>query len=305
MSTEQKLPILQVLQKTPAISIGDLPMVQEKFIANYNACHKDKAGELMYHRNVVHFKQAITNSPELQKCDPLSLYACFVTAAVNGYSLDPQDSEVYLIPIKNKAYIWRQAGAHVKRLIRTGQIVFAEQAKLVYKGDIFQVENGRVVKHIENFESEEIIAGYVRMVIDDKGGDRFFIYRKSDWEAWRKKSSNSETTIKKGQYGDYKSEALWDGGVEGGQPDASFLRTKLIKHACQEKCWATGSTPAAADTFTGIELDADAKPTELPITPSEVIPEETPEAGNITSDDEAFKADVPVAETISHDDDEF
>lgn len=299
MSTSNKTAIMQTLQQTPAIGIANLPFVQEKFIANYNACHKDKSGELMYHRQVVHFNQTISNSPELQKCDQFSLYACFVTAAVNGYSLDPQDNEVYLIPIKNKAYIWRQAGAHVKRLIRTGQIKYAEQAKLVYRGDIFQVENGRVVKHVENFESEEIIAGYVKMVIDDKGTDRFFIYRKSDWEAWRKKSSNSTTTTKKGQYGDFKSESLWDGGIAGGQPDSSFLRTKLIKHACQEKCWATGSTPATADVMDGVEIDTDEKPTDIPST-------DEANADVIENDNKAFETEPAVVdETITYDDDEF
>lgn len=302
MSTENKLPMLQVLQQTPAVSIGDLPLVKEKFIANYNACHKDKAGELMYHRNVVHFKQAISNSAELQKCDPLSLYACFVTAAVNGYSLDPQDSEVYLIPIKNKAYIWRQAGAHVKRLIRTGQIQYAEQAKLVYRGDIFQVENGRVVKHIENFETEEIVAGYVKMIIDEKGTDRYFIYRKSDWESWRKKSSNSETATKQGQYGEYKSESLWDGGVKGGQPDASFLRTKLIKHATQEKCWATGSTPLNAEVINGVEIDSDHLPNEIP---DNAPATQTENAEIINEDNKAFETEPKTAYTITHDDDEF
>lgn len=290
-TTEQKLPILQVLQQTPAISIGDLPMVQEKFIANYNACHKDKAGELMYHRNVVHFKQAITNSPELQKCDPLSLYACFVTAAVNGYSLDAEDDEVYIIPLKGKAYLWPQAGAKVRKLMRSGQVKFVEQPKIVYQGDELEVVNGRVVKHVEKFASEIMVAAYVKFILDDEGNDKYFIYRKSDWEAWRKKSQQAN--------GDN-----WNGN--GGQPGAAFLRTKVVKHACEEKCWAVGSTPATVEKFDGIEINSDAKPTELPITASEVIPEATPTpAGNIASDDEAFKAEAAAPATVTHDDDEF
>ena len=285
MSTSNKAAILQTLQQTPATGIANLPFVQEKFIANYNACHKDKSGELMYHRQVVHFNQTISNSDALKACDQFSLYACFVTAAVKGYSLDPQDDEVYLLPIKGKAYLWPQAGAHVKRLMRTQQVQYADQAKIVYRGDTFQVENGRVAKHIENFESEEMIAAYVRFVIDVNGNDRFFIYRKSDWEAWKKKSQQPN--------GDN-----WSGGVNG-QPNAAFLRTKVIKHACKEKCWATGASPASAEVMDGVEIDTDDKPTDIPATV-----ETTAEV--IDNDNKAFETGTtPVAETITHDDDEF
>src|SRR5690606_7339609 len=75
-----------------------------------------------------------------------------------------------------------------------------------------------------------------------KGTDRFFIYRKSDWESWRKKSQQPNG-------------ANWN---ENGQPNAAFLRTKAVKHACKEKCWSIGnSVPVEVETFTGIEIDAE------------------------------------------------
>lgn len=251
--------ILQTLQKTPPMQIASLDFVREKFVENYNKCNASDSGELMYHRQLVHFNQQISGSDQLKKADPFSLYACFVTAAVNGYSFDPEDDEIYLLSIKGKAHLWRQAGAHVRRLQRTRQIKFAEQARIVYQGDTFQVENGRVVRHVENFQSETMIAAYVRFVIDDAGADRFFIYRKSDWESWRKKSSNKNTIQKSGHNGTYLSESLWDNGVIGGEnPEPGFLRTKIIKHACKENCWAIGnSIPAEVETFTEIEIDAD------------------------------------------------
>jgi hypothetical protein len=97
--------MLTIIQNTPAVLIPELDLVKEKYIQNYNACNKEKNGELMYHRNVIHMKQAIANVPGLIECDPFSLYACFATAAVNGYSLDPGDDEVYLIPRGGKAYL--------------------------------------------------------------------------------------------------------------------------------------------------------------------------------------------------------
>jgi recombinational DNA repair protein RecT len=225
--------IMQVLKETPPSQIAELEFVKNKFIDNYNFCHKDKVGELMYHRQVVHFKQLIQASDKLRTADPFSLYACFVTAAVNGYSLDPADNEVYLIPLDGKAYLWRQAGAHVRRLMSSGQIVSADQAKLVYEDDDFEVVNGRVVKHVEKFKSEKIIAGYVRFVIDRKGNDKYFIYRRSDWEAWRKKSK----------------QAGGENWNSNGQPVAAFLRTKIVKHAALDKSWAAGSNSVAAERF--------------------------------------------------------
>jgi recombinational DNA repair protein RecT len=251
--------IIEVIQSTPANKVAELDFVRDKYIQNFNACHKEKVGELMYHRNVIHFKQTIAGSDPLQKCDPFSLYACFATAAVNGYSLDPGDNEVYLIARKGKACLDRQAGAYIRRLLRTNQIQFAEQAKIVYQGDIFQVVNGRVLQHVESFQSDIIVAGYIRFVVDENGADRFFIYRKSDFESWRKKSANPATIMKQSQNGNqYLSESLWDNGILGGtQPEPNFLRTKIVKHAAKEKCWATGNTPAVVEVFAEVEVDSD------------------------------------------------
>ncbi len=276
--------MVELLSKTPAVQIGELDIVRDKFIANYNFCHKDKAGELMYHRQVAHFKQLISASEALKKADPFSLYACFVTAAVNGYSMDPADAEVYLVPLGNKAYLWRQAGAHVRRLMNTGQVVSADQAKLVYEEDVFEVENGRVVKHRETFKSEKIIAGYVRFVIDLKGNDKYFIYRKSDWEAWKKKNNSS---------GDN-----WTGNA--GQPGAAFLRTKIIKHAAMDKSWATGNRLAAAENFS-VEVD------EVEEIPGDQKKLSVNSNGTIEPpiDDDSFAQSEIVNSTTVHNDDEF
>lgn len=283
--------IMQVLQNTPAVQIAELDIVRNKFIQNYNFCHKEKVGELMYHRQVTHFKQLIAASDDLKKSDPFSLYACFVTAAVNGYSMDPADSEVYLVPIKGKAYLWRQAGAHVRRLMQTGQILYADQAKLVYQDDEFEVVNGRVVKHVEKFKSENILGGYVRFVVDKKGNDKFFIYRKSDWDAWRKKNNSN---------GDN-----WTGN--GGQPQAAFLRTKIIKHAATDKSWSTGSRPPLTEEY-GVEIEEiEDLSNQMALPPQLVVNSQGAIDPPITNvDDDSFTGpSTPAAATVTHDDDDF
>ncbi len=280
--------VTDILKNTPALQIVQLPLVRQKYIDNYNFSHKDKVGELMYHRQMAHFTQLLTASEDLRKCDQFSLYACFVTAAVNGYSIDPADNEVYLVPLGGKAYLWRQAGAHVKRLMNSGQVQYVDQAKLVYQDDIFEVENGRVVRHVETFKTETIIAGYVRFVIDSKGNDKYFIYRKSDWEAWKKKSMQS-------------GGPNWN---NGGQPLAGFLRTKIVKHAATDKSWATGNRPVFEQL--GVEIDEADEVQQTPVThqinsQGAIEPPITPEAG-----DDSFNGNghTPGA-TITHDDDNF
>src|SRR5690606_29335608 len=99
----------------------------------YNKCNNSSNGEMMYHNQVIHFNQQISSSDALMKADKFSLYACFVVAAANGYSLDPSDEEIYLWPIDGKARLSKQAGAYVRRLIKTKQVKYADQAKLVYQ----------------------------------------------------------------------------------------------------------------------------------------------------------------------------
>lgn len=312
--------IMQVINETNPAQIPDLEIVRKKYIENYNACNREKVGELMYHRNVVHFKQMMMANDKLKQADRFSLYACFVTAAVNGYSLDPADNEVYLIPRDGKAMLDRQAGAYVRRLIRTGQIKHAEQAKLVYEGDTFQVENGRVIRHVENYQTDNIIAGYVRFVIDDTGADRYFVYRKSDFESWRKKSPNPKSVEKDGKFGKYVSESLWDNGIVGGtQPEPNFLRTKIIKHAAKEKCWATGTTLIQIEHYAEVEIetnredfknplldDAGTNQPQLPNAAPAPTPAATPSPQNMTVVDDDFVPETTSqAPTVVHDEDDF
>lgn len=281
-----------ILKQTPPTKIAELDFVRDKFISNYNYTHKDKVGELMYHRQCLFFTQAVATSADLQATDPFSLYACFVTAAVKGYSFDPQDNEVYMLPLKGRAFLWPQAGAHVRRLIQTNQILSADQPQLVYEGDEFVVENSRVTKHIRKFTSEKILAGYVRFILNEKGDDRFFIYQKSDWMAWKKKSTQQNNAD------------TWNGGEVAGQPAAAFLRTKIMKHATREKSWSIGTTDPRTEQF-AIEIEADtieeiqtianqpatpapSVPAEETFTPTVEVEEIKDEAPPVTHHDEIF-----------------
>ena len=287
---------LELIQNTAPGKIAELDMVKEKFIKNYNLANRSENGDLMYHRQLVYFNQNIASSSQLQNADKFSLYACFITAAVKGYSFDPLDNEIYLIPRGGKACMQLQAGAYVRRLIQTQQAIECGQAKLVYKGDVFEVEDGIVKKHIEKFESELIIGGYVKFITAGNSS-RYFIYRRSDFESWRKKSTNPHTVQKNGPKGSYLSKSLWDNEEIGGQnPEPNFLRTKIILHAAKEKCWFTGATPIEVEQF---NVEVEAEDELVPITeplPTPVMEyasfEEVPQDNQIQEqeevDEEAF-----------------
>jgi recombinational DNA repair protein RecT len=284
-----KVNTLELIQNTAPGKIAELDMVKEKFIKNYNLANRSENGDLMYHRQLVYFNQNIAASAPLQSADKFSLYACFITAAVKGYSFDPLDSEIYLVPRGGKACMQLQAGAYVRRLIQTQQATGCEQAKLVFKGDVFEVEDGVVKKHIEKFETETIIAGYVKFNTAG-GGFKYFIYRKSDFESWREKSPNPKTVQKTATW---LSESLWDNGIVGGEnPEPNFLRTKIILHAAKEKCWFTGSTPIELEQFNveiGVEDENLPTPEHVgepkPLTPEYASFEEVPE-GNLETQEE-------------------
>lgn len=234
--------IIEIIRNTPPGRIASLDFVRDRFIQNYNACNPDKQGELMYHKQMIHFNQIIAGSEKLQNCDRFSLYACFATAAANGYSLDPADNTVYLVPKGGKACLWRQAGAHIHRLIRSNQITRAEQVQIVYKGDDFLASKGRVIKHNQAFASDEMIVGYQEFILPD-GLSRFFIYSKFQWADWKAKSD-----VPNGDNWNWKN---------SGQPESGFLKTKITKHAATEKVWATGMQPIAPETFQDVEIESD------------------------------------------------
>lgn len=238
--------ILEIIQQTHPMQIAELEPVRKKFIANYNHTHRSKNGDLEYHKQLINFKQLLAASDALRGTDPFSLYAVFVTVAANGYSIDPADNEIFIVPKAGKAVIWRQAGAHIRKLVESGQILHADQAQLVYEGDEYEVNRGVVEKHVEKYASDVYKAAYIRFELHPdstgKKQEKYFTYRKSDWEGWRKKSTSTKT------------DNPWITGPHG-QADPGFLRTKISKHAAMEKSWGSGMRILALDQFENVEYE--------------------------------------------------
>lgn len=284
--------LMQTINTTPLDKIVELDFVKQKYITNYNTCNANADGELMYHRNLVFIKQAISGFGN-QKVDPFSVYACITTMAVDGLSAAPIDEEVYLYPKDGKMFLQKQAGAYVKRLVKTGQVKEVVKVNLVYEGDVFKVADGFVTKHEESFASDKIIAGYIKLELIS-GKEKHFVYRPSDWESWR--ASSPQLNGPNWRFTPPGSPQ----GYVAFQPKPGFLKTKIIAHACKEKSWTPGRTPATVEVynvytnedeeipgFTPASITADQIP---PITESEEIKETpaTPAPAATTNDDEHF-----------------
>jgi len=244
MSTPSTIPaakagaqgLMEIIKNTKPQEILGLDLVKKRFIQNYNLCNPGNMGDVMYHRQQVFLRQMITDDAGLANADPMSIYKAIVTLGAKGWSVDPQDKEVYLLAKGGKAVIWPQAQAHIRRLLNNKLVIYADQPKLVMDGDVFEEENGKV-RHIAKRQSKKIIAGYVRFVLDERGTEKFIIYDESDWESWRKESPQ-------------KDGKNWRGNDD--QPNPGFLRTKIIKHAAMDSSWPSGSTPIGAEVFNDV-----------------------------------------------------
>lgn len=243
------LGLMEIIKNTKPQEILGLELVKKRFIQNYNLCNSGNMGDVMYHRQQVFLRQMIADDKGLASADPMSIYKAIVTLGAKGWSVDPQDKDVYMLAKGGKVVLWPQAQAHIRRLLNNKLIVYADQPKLVMEGDFFEEENGKV-KHIAKRQSKKIIAGYIRFVLDDRGTEKYIVYDESDWESWRNESQQ-------------KDGKNWRGN--DGQPNPGFLRTKLIKHAAMDTSWPSGSTPVGMETYNDV-IDEEIAYEELPKT---------------------------------------
>lgn len=238
--------MVQLIQTTEPLKLASLEIVHKRFVENYNLTNVNKMGEIEYQRQMIYFNQAMSGNDKLRNADRMSQYGAFMALAINGYDLDPQAKQVYLLAIDGKAVVWPQAPAQIAKLINRGTINYANQPKLVYRSELpsFKVSMGKVVAHEENFdvaENDTIVAAYIIYVLDEAGTEKHFIYKPADWEAWRKKSKQAD--------GDnWKS--------KNGQPDPGFLRTKVVKHSATDPSWPTLKNPAS-EQFNSSVVDLD------------------------------------------------
>lgn len=227
MSEQKGMSILQKLESAKATEIAVIPEVADRFKHLYQVMHRGN-GQVRYEAEKFHFMKILNDKPDLQQCTKLSLYGCFLDAAVNGLSFDPGAGHLY--PVSFNANVGtRQNPKWEKRATlmisgkgellmrqKQGQIRYADNPVLVYEGDFFKYgtdRNGFFVEHeaLVPRKSDHIIACYIRLERPDGSSDY--------------KVMTNEDIQKLREFSKDKDSLAWTKGFAG------MVQAKVIKHA--------------------------------------------------------------------------
>jgi hypothetical protein len=239
---EKKLNYDQLNQLDP-IRLVDDEAVRENFIRTFAKIHgkSETDAAMVYEREAMYYKKAVSADEKLKQCTRLSLYSVFLEIAINGLSIQPgSKSEAYLEARGTKAGGTRENPVYVQTAflritaygelnlrIMAGQIVRMMNPVVLYEGDFFQPttnDNGvLIVKYTPAIprKSKKIIGAYVRILLPDGSSD-FKWLLEDDYDRLKKYAT---TKTQNGSYTNplYSSE---NGGIDPG-----FLEAKTIKHA--------------------------------------------------------------------------
>jgi recombinational DNA repair protein RecT len=239
MSNLEKKLSKQELTKLSAGEITDHELVQAKFVDMYNQIHGSKVGEMIYAKETFNFKKLISESAELQKCTPISLYSVFLDIAMNGLSLEQGTKPLAYVISRNanvgtrenpqwekRAYLVVSPYGELAMRMRAGHIRHADNPVIVYSGDTFSIyvdENGnkkiRYEGKIPREPNAKIVGSFIKLTRPDGSVD-FEYLTMEDVDRLKGYSERNN----KG-----KANALYSS--ENGQIDAGFLAGKTIKHA--------------------------------------------------------------------------
>jgi len=205
--------------------IVDLPAVEQRWINTYEMTTGKKDGDLKFHAEKLLFLQTITESPQLAKCTPMSIYSSFILLAVSGLSL--KDGQSYLIPFKGKA-VWMPGWkGRLEQISQIKGVDYLAEPICVFDGEEFEHEivNGeiQILRHkpLLNTVGKQILAVYatLRMI---NGTSRIFMMKREEVLSIRDHYSKSYNDymsvtpnkegkrIKAGKYGDYEVESpMW------------------------------------------------------------------------------------------------
>ncbi len=226
------------LTKVLPIDVSEHVAVQEKFIDMYNKIH-GQHGEMIYNKESFNFRKMVSESEELKKCTPISLYSVFLDLAMNGLSLEQGSKPTaYIIPRaanvgtrenavwEKRAYLVISPYGELLMRMRSGHIKYADNPVIVYSGDTFSVyiddagnKKIRYESKIPRDPNAKIIASFIKLTRPDGSVD-FEYLTQEDIDSFRAYSEKNN----KG-----KANALYNSN--NGGIDIGFLASKTIKHS--------------------------------------------------------------------------
>jgi len=228
------------LDSLDSVRMVDDEKVKSQFIETYSKIHKvsTEDAEVIYNKEAIYYKQALSSSDKLKTCTKISLYSAWLEIAIIGTSIQPgAKSLAYLESRSSKVgenwihtcRIVLTAYGELEARIKSGQILVMLNPIVVYEGDTFQP---RTNQHGEIYvdyaaciprKSNTIIGSWVRMIVPGNISD-FKWLTVDDIERLKKcsipKTGGSANAL-------YSSA---NGGIDPG-----FLEAKTIKHAMRSK----------------------------------------------------------------------
>lgn len=264
---EKKLNLEQLNQMDPVRLVED-ESVKDNFIMTHAKIHNKSHGDatMVYEREALYYKKALSSDQKLKECSRLSLYSVFLELAINGLSIQPgSKSEAFMEARGTKtggtkenptyttvAMLRITAYGELNLRIMAGQIIRMFNPVVLYEGDLFQPttnDKGElIVKYTPSIprKSKKIFGVYVRILLPDQTSD-FKWLLEDDFDRLKKYAT---TSTRNGSYTNplYSSE---NGGIDPG-----FLEAKCIKHAMRAYTkLRIGDNVAFED-----EVDQDEKP---------------------------------------------
>lgn len=211
--------LIQQIKAANPTQLVNMPAVVQKFKHLYKAFNRqDEAmAQIVYEQEKFNFLKVVTSNPTLSKCEPMSLYGCFMDAAVNGLSFDPTKKHVYLVPYSNKATLMISPYGELLTRMRAGQIRYADNPILVYEGDEFSFSvSGGVTSvdykmNLPRKEGAPIIGCFICITRPDGSLDY--------------KVLSLEEVMKFRKFSKSANSLAWTDGLPG------MIQAKTIKHA--------------------------------------------------------------------------
>lgn len=129
---------------------------------------------------------ALTRTPKLADCTRESFFKCLLDLSAMG--LEPDGRRAHLIPYGKECTLVVDYKGIAELVMRSG-FVGSIHADKVCEDDAFQVDRGRVVKHVIDYRKPrgEAYAYYVLVTFKD-GSEKCEVMSKDDVEAIRKRS---------------------------------------------------------------------------------------------------------------------
>lgn len=209
---------IAALRTATPLQMVNMPAVAEKFKHLFKVFNRQDGAtaDVVFEQEKFNFVKLVNNNAALAKCEPLSLYGCFMDAAVNGLSFDPTKKHLYLVPYAGKATLMVSPYGELLTRQRAGQIMYADNPVLVYDGDHFR-------HRIAGGKTEVEYEATLPRKTDNIVGCFICIHRPDGTLDYKVLSTEEVLRFKK--FSNSAGSKAWTDGLPG------MIQAKTIKHA--------------------------------------------------------------------------